>query len=370
MGEQLIRAQKAAEPMENEHRPASPAPTELRPTAAQELPPAAPQWTRRHVLDLDDFSEDEILAVLDTAEAMREILGREIRRVPALRGVTVVTLFYEASTRTRASFELAGKVLGADVINLSASGSSVEKGETLIDTVRTLQAIGADIVVMRHSSSGAPYLAANGLNAAVINAGDGWHAHPTQALLDLFTLRAHLGDLRGKRVAIVGDVLHSRVARSNLWGLAAMGAEIVLCGPPTLLPITYRRPEDDCERAKLPAARVERDLDSALQGAHAVMALRLQAERQQHGLLPSLREYSRLYEITEERLQRNAPNAFVMHPGPMNEGVEISPSVAHGLNSLVEEQVTNGVAVRMALLYLLANRHQAQRTSAEGAPRR
>jgi aspartate carbamoyltransferase catalytic subunit len=323
----------------------------------RDLPPAAPEWRRRHVLDLDDFSRVEIETVLDTADAMREILGREIRRVPSLRGVTVVTLFYEASTRTRASFELAGKVLGADVINLSASGSSVEKGETLIDTVRTLQAIGADVVVMRHASSGAPYLAARDLNAAVINAGDGLHAHPTQALLDIFTLRSHLGDLRGKRIAIVGDVLHSRVARSNLWGLSAMGANVVLCGPPTLLPSTYRN--NDRDRDRLPAAAVELDLDRALEGADVVMTLRLQAERQQSGLLPSLREYSRLYEITESRLRRAAPNVLVMHPGPMNEGVEIAPAVAHGARSLVEEQVTNGVAVRMALLYLLSRRGTA-----------
>ncbi|HTE85652.1 MAG TPA: aspartate carbamoyltransferase catalytic subunit [Dehalococcoidia bacterium] len=322
----------------------------------REVPPAAPDWKRRHVLDLDDFSRDEIEMVLDTAEAMREILGREIRRVPSLRGVTVVTLFYEASTRTRASFELAGKILGADVINLSAGGSSVEKGETLVDTVRTLQAIGADVVVMRHSSSGAPYLAARDLDAAIVNAGDGLHAHPTQALLDIFTLRSHLGDLRGKRIAIVGDVLHSRVARSDLWGLAAVGADVVLCGPPTLLPAVYLRPEGDRDRAKLPPARVELDLNRALQGADVVMTLRLQAERQRGGLLPSLREYSRLYEITEARLTRAAPNALVMHPGPMNEGVEIAPAVAHGSQSLVEEQVKNGVAIRMALLYLLSSR--------------
>jgi aspartate carbamoyltransferase catalytic subunit len=327
-----------------------------RSTAVQELPPATRDWRRRHVLDLDDFSSDEIAIVMETAEAMREILGREIRRVPSLRGVTVVTLFYEASTRTRASFELAGKVLGADVINLSAGGSSVEKGETLIDTVRTLQSIGADVVVMRHPSSGAPYVAARDLAAAVVNAGDGLHAHPTQALLDIFTLQSRLGDLRGRRIAIVGDVLHSRVARSNLWGLTALGAEVVLCGPPTLLPPAYLRPTAGRGSDKLPPARVEIELDRALEGVDAVMALRLQAERQSSGLLPSLREYSRLYEITDERLKKARPDVLVMHPGPMNEGVEISPAVAHGSRSLVEEQVANGVAVRMALLYLLSSR--------------
>jgi aspartate carbamoyltransferase catalytic subunit len=323
---------------------------------AQPLPGVAAEWTRRHVLDLDDFSLDEIETVLSTADAMKEILGREIARVPALRGVAVVTLFYEASTRTRASFELAGKILGADVINLSSSGSSVEKGETLIDTVRTLQAIGADIVVMRHSSSGAPYLAARDLNSAVINAGDGLHAHPTQALLDVYTLRSHLGDLRGRRIVIVGDVLHSRVARSDLWALTALGAEVTLCGPPTLLPSAYLRDGAGTEAARLPKAKVEFDLDRALDGAEVVMTLRLQAERQKGGLLPSLREYSHLFEITDERMKKAAPGALVMHPGPMNEGVEISPAVAHGARSLIEEQVTNGVAIRMALLYLLSSR--------------
>src|SRR5713226_9241809 len=268
------------------------------------------KWTRRHLLDVDNLSGDEIALLMETTEAMAEVLRRDVPRVPALRGRTIVTLFYEASTRTRASFELASKVLGADVINLSATGSSVEKGETLLDTVRTLQAIGADIVIMRHPSSGAPYLAARDLDAAVINAGDGLHAHPTQALLDIFTLRSHLGDLRGRRVAIVGDVLHSRVARSNLWGLAAMGAKVVLCGPPTLLPSAYLRPGRDAAAERLPPAEVELDLDRALEGADVVMTLRLQVERQHAGLLPSLREYSRLYEITEERLRKASPDVL------------------------------------------------------------
>lgn len=310
------------------------------------------------MLDLDDFAREEIELVLETADAMKEILGREVRRVPTLRGTAVVTLFYESSTRTRASFELAGKILGADVVNLSASGSSVEKGESLIDTVRTLQAIGADIVVMRHPSSGAPYLAARDLDAAMINAGDGLHAHPTQALLDLYTLRSHLGELRGRRVTIVGDVLHSRVARSNLWGLNLLGVEVTLCAPPTLLPPAYLRPANARERELLPPARVELDLDRAIAGADAVMTLRLQAERMRGGLLPTLREYSRFYEITEQRLQGAAPDVLVMHPGPMNEGVEISPAVAHGTRSVIEEQVTNGVAIRMALLYLLAGQRR------------
>lgn len=311
---------------------------------------ATPRWQRRHVLDLDDFSEDEINLVLETADAMKEVLARDVPRVPALRGTTIVTLFYEASTRTRASFELAGKVLGADVINLTASGSSVEKGESLIDTVRTLRAIGAQMLVMRHSMSGAPYLAARHCDAHVLNAGDGWHAHPSQALLDLYTLRARLGSLRGKRVVIVGDITHSRVARSNIWGLTKVGAEVVVCGPPTLLPSGLGRPYED----GLPPVTVDTDLDRAVSGADAVMALRLQNERMSGGLLPSVREYSRMYQVNEERMVRARPGAPVLHPGPMNEGVEISAAVAHGSRSLIEEQVTNGVAVRMALLYLLA----------------
>jgi aspartate carbamoyltransferase catalytic subunit len=320
-------------------------------------------WTRRHVLDLDDFSPDEIETVMQTTDAMKEVLGRDVPRVPALRGRTIITLFYEASTRTRASFELAGKALGADVINVAAGGSSVEKGESLIDTVRTLQAVGADVLVMRHGSSGAPYLVARNVHAAVINGGDGWHAHPTQALLDLYTMRTHLGDIRGRRVVIVGDIAHSRVARSNIWGLSAMGARVVVCAPPTLIPAGIRRvgatggrpkPDDEEEQLALPPVDVETSLDRAIEGADVVMALRLQQERMSGGLLPSLREYATLYQVNEERLARANTGALVMHPGPMNEGVEISPAVANSLQSVIEEQVTNGVAVRMALLYLLA----------------
>jgi aspartate carbamoyltransferase catalytic subunit len=308
------------------------------------------EWRRRHVLDLDDFSAEEIALVLDTTKAMKEVLSRDVPRAPALRGTTIVTLFYEASTRTRASFELAGKVLGADVINISASGSSVEKGESLIDTVRTLRAIGAQVLVMRHSMSGAPYLAAAHCDARVINAGDGWHAHPTQGLLDLFTLQDHIGDLRGKRVVIVGDVAHSRVARSDIWGLTTMGADVVVCAPPTLLPPELGKPH---EGPALPNVTVEKDLDKAIVDADAVMTLRLQKERMEGGLLPSLREYSRLYQISDTRMAKAKPGAPVLHPGPMNEGVEISAAVAHGAASLIEEQVQNGVAVRMALLYLM-----------------
>ncbi len=320
--------------------------------AALEVQPA---WKRRHVLDLDDFTRPEIEIVMETTDAMKEVLGREVPRVPALRGKTIVTLFYEASTRTRASFELAAKALGADVINIAASGSSVQKGESLYDTVRTLQAVGAQILVIRHGSSGAPYLVARHVEMNVVNGGDGWHAHPTQGLLDLYTMRSHLGDLRGKRVVIIGDIAHSRVARSNLWGLATLGAEIVVCAPPTLLPYGMRPDGSPSEEPlALPRVAVETDLDRALEGADVVMALRLQLERMASGLIPSLREYARLYQVNEERLARARPGALVMHPGPMNEGVEISSAVARSLQSAIEEQVTNGVAVRMAVLYLLA----------------
>jgi aspartate carbamoyltransferase catalytic subunit len=303
---------------------------------------------RRHVLDLDDFSPEEITTVLDAARAMKTVLSRPIKKVPTLRGKTVVTLFYEASTRTRVGFEVAAKALGADTVSVAASSSSVTKGESLIDTIRTLQALGADCVVMRHHQAGAPYVVAGEVSATVINAGDGWHAHPTQALLDLFTVQERLGRVAGVRVAIIGDVLHSRVARSNLWGLTKLGAQVVLCGPPTLLP---RAAFGD----GLPwAFETTYRMDEALEGADVVMMLRMQTERQAGGLVPSIREYVRTYGLTEQRLMRAKPGALVMHPGPMNEGVEIDPRVARSAQSVIETQVTNGVAVRMALLYLLS----------------
>jgi len=327
-----------------------------RPTAATNTDSTASgRWQHRDVLDLDDFSRDEIVTVLDLAASMREILDRRIARTPALRGYTVVNLFYEASTRTRASFELAGKVLGADVISVSASTSSVQKGESLIDTVRTLRAMRADAIVLRHSSSGAAYLAAQHTDASIINAGDGAHAHPTQALLDLYTIRSHFGDLEGKKVVMVGDISHSRVARSDLWGLTAMGAKVVVCGPPTLLPRGFHPGErPDHAESALPPVTIETSIDRAIEGADVVMALRLQSERQQGGLLPSLHEYAQHYQVTAQRLAKAHPNHLLMHPGPKNEGIEISADVAGGRTSIIEEQVTNGVAVRMALLYLLA----------------
>ena len=313
------------------------------------------------MLDLDDFSTQEIEALLASTKGMAEVLGRDIKKVPTLRGRVVVTLFYESSTRTRISFEEAGKVLSADVINMTSSASSVEKGESLLNTGLTLQAMGVDVIVVRHPHAGAPYLLARELDrVGVINAGDGIHAHPTQALLDLYTVKEKLGNLDGLKVVIVGDVLHSRVARSNLWGFTKMGAKVVLCGPATLLPLDllHRSSVEEMPEA-LASVEVDTDLDHAIQDADVVMALRLQSERQDAGFLPSLREYIRRWQVTGQRLAKAKPEVLVMHPGPMNEGIEISSSIAHGGNSVIEEQVTNGVAVRMALLYqLCAGRNQ------------
>jgi len=314
-----------------------------------QVPPTKPVWQHRHILDLDDFNPAEIELVLQTTDAMQEILSRPIKKVPTLRGKTLVTLFYEPSTRTRSSFELAAKNLSADVINLTASISSVTKGECLVDTLNTLEALGADIVVMRHPHSGAPYIAAKYIKAHMINAGDGWHAHPTQALLDLYTIRQHKGNLKGLKIVIVGDIRHSRVARSNIWGLTKMGAEVTLCCPFTLLPKGLEKPQ-----GQFPKVSIEPDIDKALTDADIVMALRLQIERQQSGLLPSIREYANLYQINETRLAKAKNDAIVLHPGPVNEDIEISSAVVHGPQSVINEQVTNGVAVRMALLYLLA----------------
>ena len=304
-------------------------------------------WRHHHILDVDDFASEEIELVFQTTRAMKEVLSRPIKRVPTLRGKTLITLFYEPSTRTRLSFELAAKYLSADAANLSASSSSIAKGESLVDTLSTLQALGADIIVMRHPHSGAPYIAARHTAASIVNAGDGWHAHPTQALLDLYTIYEHKPDLKGLKAVIIGDIMHSRVARSNMWGLTTMGIEVTLCCPPTLLPIGLG---DE----RLPPIKTEPNIELALDGADIVMTLRLQRERQRSGLLPSIREYIQLYQLTEARLTRAKPDALVLHPGPVNEGVEISPAVAHGKQSVINEQVANGVAVRMALLYLLS----------------
>jgi aspartate carbamoyltransferase catalytic subunit len=309
------------------------------------------QVQRRHVLDLDDFSSGEIMTLLDSAEAMREVLDRDIKKVPSLRGKVVLTLFLEPSTRTRVSFEQAGKILSADVINISGSGSSADKGESLLNTALTLQAMRADLLIMRHPHSGAPYFLARSLKSTrVVNAGDGRHAHPTQALLDLMTIRRHIGSMEGAKVVIIGDVLHSRVARSDLFGLTTMGASVVLSGPPTMMPLDLLR--GDAAHA-MPNVSVEPDLDRAVEGADVVMALRIQTERSGMGMLPGMREYTRRWQITEARLRSAKSGALVMHPGPMNEGIEIASSIAHGPGSQIEEQVTNGLAIRMAVLYQL-----------------
>jgi aspartate carbamoyltransferase catalytic subunit len=304
---------------------------------------------KRNLLDLDDFGHNEISLILDTTVSMSEILNRQIPRVPTLRGLTIANLFYEPSTRTRVSFEIAARSLGADVVNVAASGSSVEKGESLVDTLRTVKALGADMLVIRHQEAGAPYLAASTIDCPVINAGDGWHAHPSQALLDLYTVRSRLGHLEGLKLVIVGDIMHSRVARSNIWGFSRMGAHVTLCGPPQLLPKQI---------AQFPGTdgliHIEPNLDIAIENANVVMALRIQRERMDGFQLPNLREYAKLYSVTEERLKLAHPGALVMHPGPLNQGVEISSSIAYSDSSVIEEQVTNGVATRMASIYLLA----------------
>jgi aspartate carbamoyltransferase catalytic subunit len=321
-------------------------------------------WRHRHLLDVDGLSAADIDLVMRTTDAMREVLARPIAKVPALRGRQVTILFYEASTRTRVSFEVAAKNLSADVVNIAAASSSVSKGESLVDTVRTVEALGAQMLVMRHSVSGAPYLAAETFSGSVLNGGDGWHAHPTQALLDLYTMRERLpgGSLAGRKVVILGDVLHSRVARSNIWTLTAAGADLWLCGPATLI----RGFEAWARRGAAAGRRfhVTTSVDEALRDADVVMALRIQRERMASGLLPSLREYAARYGLTRERLDLARPGALVMHPGPMNEGVEIAADVAAGAQSVITEQVTNGVAVRMALLYLLAGTHRSGATGA------
>lgn len=322
-------------------------------SAAQETLPSlsVDQWQHKHVLDLDDFTYEEINLVFQTADAMLEVLSRKVKKLPTLRGKTIATMFFEPSTRTRASFELAAKYLGADTISLDAARSSVVKGESLIDSLRTLQALQVDAIIMRHQCSGAPYVAAQNLDVSVLNAGDGWHAHPSQALLDLFTIKRELGGLNEKKVVIVGDIKHSRVARSNMWGTRDFGVHLVLCAPPTLLPHGLQQMLAKC---KLSHISIENNLDSALENADVVMPLRLQKERQQDTLISSVREYIQLYQVNESKLKKAKPGVLVMHPGPINEGVEISHQCAYSINSMIEKQVTNGVAIRMALLYLIA----------------
>lgn len=300
--------------------------------------------TGKHLLGLDSASAEDITTILDTARSFREILDRPIKRLPTLQGKTVVNLFYEPSTRTRISFELAEKRLSADIVNFSASTSSVKKGETLIDTVKNIEAMKIDMVIVRHSSPGAPHLLARVLDANIINAGDGGHEHPTQALLDMFTIRRKLGRLEGITVALVGDISHSRVAMSNIYGLKKMGARVLVCGPSTLIP----------RQIEKLGVEVYHNIDEIIPQTDVMNILRLQLERQSKGLFPSLREYHNYFGVTRGRLQKASRPILIMHPGPMNRGIEITSDVADSEHSVILEQVTNGVAVRMAVLYLLA----------------
>jgi aspartate carbamoyltransferase catalytic subunit len=302
---------------------------------------------RKDLLGLKGVTAEEIKEILDTAAQLKPILATNSKKTPHLAGRSIVTLFYENSTRTRMSFELASKYMSAAAANISASASSVAKGETLIDTGRTLDSMGTDVIIIRHPMGGAPHLLARNVRASVVNAGDGMNEHPTQALLDMFTMREKFGDLTGLKVAIVGDVLHSRVARSNIWGLKTMGAQVVLAAPSTLMPVELERT----------GVQVTSCVEDAVREADVVMALRIQRERQKGGLLASVSEYNEFYAINQQRLSMAKPGALVMHPGPMNRGVEINSNVAESEQSVINEQVTNGVAVRMAVLYLLTRKN-------------
>ncbi len=302
------------------------------------------QFSRKDVLDMESLSADEITTVLDTAERMKEISERPIKKVPTLRGKTVVLFFYEPSTRTRTSFEVAAKRLSADSLSISAGTSSMVKGETLIDTAKNLEAMNPDVIVIRHTSSGAPHMLAGRVKSSIINAGDGTHAHPSQALLDLMTVREKKGEIRGLRVAIIGDISHSRVARSDGIGFTKMGAHVVLAGPPTMIPTGI----------ETLGVSVTRHVEEAIHDADVIMMLRMQKERQQRFLFSTEREYARVYGLTKKRMELAGKDVLIMHPGPINRGVEIAPEVADGPYSIILDQVTNGVAVRMALLYLVA----------------
>jgi aspartate carbamoyltransferase catalytic subunit len=313
----------------------------------------------KDLLGLEPLSAGQIKLILDTAEPFKEISERAIKKVPTLRGSTIVNLFFENSTRTRISFEFAEKRLSADPVNVSATGSSVSKGETLVDTARNLEAMRIDMVVIRHGSSGAAQFLAERIKSNVINAGDGMHEHPTQGLLDLLTLRDHYGDLAGKRVCICGDVLHSRVARSNIWGLRKVGAEVGVCGPRSLLPSAIEEL----------GVTVFDHIEDAIGWADALNVLRLQIERMTGGYIPSLREYNRVFGVTRDRLARAPRDVLILHPGPMNRGVEIDSDVADGDHSVILDQVTNGIAIRMAVLYLLAGGNPTLAESAKAAAR-
>ncbi|WP_027714139.1 aspartate carbamoyltransferase catalytic subunit [Desulfuromonas sp. TF] len=307
-------------------------------------------FPHKHILGIEHLSKEDIDLILNTAESFKEVNLRDIKKVPTLRGKTVINLFYEASTRTRTSFEIAGKRMSADTINISASASSVVKGETLEDTAKNIEAMNPDIIVIRHAASGAPHYLAKRLNCSIINAGDGAHEHPSQALLDLFTIREHKGKIEGLTVAIVGDITHSRVVRSNIYALNKMGATVRVAGPGTMIPPGIERL----------GVQVFHNINEAIKDADVVMMLRIQLERQGKTLVPTLREYSQFFGLNIENLKLAKPDAIVMHPGPMNRGVEISSYVADGSQNVILDQVENGVAVRMALLYLLAGSEEAR----------
>lgn len=307
-------------------------------------------WTRNHLLSLQELSADEIRFVLDNADSFKEISVRSIKKAPPLRGRVMVNAFFEDSTRTRMSFELAASRLSADVLDFNEKGSSVSKGETLIDTARNIEAMGIDILVIRHPAAGAAALLARNLQCSVVNAGDGAHEHPTQGLLDLYTIREQFGRIEGLRVAIVGDIANSRVARSNLWGLTKLGAEVILVGPPTLAPRTFEKF----------GAKVVHDFDSVVGQVDVINMLRVQFERIKSSQFPSVREFTRFFGLTQERFDRCKGNAFIMHPGPMNRGIEISSSIADGAQSGILKQVKNGLAIRMAVLYLVTQAQDAR----------
>lgn len=301
-------------------------------------------WTKKHLLGLEDLSADEINIIFDTAKSFKEVSTRNIKKVPALRGKVVVNMFVEPSTRTRTSFSLAAKRLSADITDFSPSTSALVKGESLKDTARNIEAMGIDIVIIRHTSPGAPHLLARTINASVINAGDGAHEHPTQGLLDIFTMLEQKGKVKGLKVAVVGDITHSRVARSNIWGLTKLGAEVIAVGPATLIPTELKQL----------GVKISYDIDKVIKEVDVINILRIQLERQQRGLFPSIREYARLFGINTERIKKAKPDVLVMHPGPINRGIEITPDVADGDRSVILQQVTNGLAVRMAVLYLVS----------------
>lgn len=307
-----------------------------------------------NLLGLKETSAEDINAILEDAFKLKEdVLNKEIKKSPLLNGKGIITLFFENSTRTRVSFELASKYLGAATANISAGGSSVAKGETLIDTVRTLEAMGTDVIIIRHNQSGAPHLVSKYTKSKIVNAGDGMNEHPTQALLDMMTIQEKKGGIEGLKVAIVGDVKHSRVARSNIYGLKKLGAEVVLAGPSTLMPVNL----DEM------GVNVYNDVEKAIEGADVVMGLRIQLERQKKGLFPSVREYNKYFGVNKERLAIAKPDAILMHPGPVNRGVELNPDIVDGKQSVINEQVTNGVCVRMSVLNLLANGKRYERGS-------